>query len=69
MVYNNRFDQFIMACIVLNTIVLCFKWYNEPEDLVRVTDIINYVFAVIFTLEIILKLIAFGKMFWSDGWN
>ena len=58
-----------MACIVANTLVLCLKWYNEPEELQDITDILNYIFAFIFTLEIVLKLIAFGKMFWSDGWN
>lgn len=30
LVTNSRFDQFIMACIVVNTLILCLKWYDEP---------------------------------------
>lgn len=30
---------------------------------------LDYAFVFIFTLEIVLKLIAFGKMFWQNGWN
>ena len=32
-------------------------------------DIINYVFAAIFTIEAILKIIALGKNYFCDGWN
>lgn len=63
-VYNSRFDQFIMACIVINTFFLCLTWYNEPRELIIVTDAIDYIFVFIFTFEIVLKLVAFGKMFW-----
>ena len=33
------------------------------------SEILNYVFAGIFTLEAIIKLIAQKKMYFSDSWN
>ena len=32
-------------------------------------DIVNYVFTGMFTLELILKLIAFASDFWNEAWN
>ena len=32
-------------------------------------EIINYVFLGIFTLEMILKLIGYGRSYFMDGWN
>lgn len=69
LVHNQRFDQFIMACIVANTLIMCLNWYNRPQELDYLTDATEYLFTFVFTLEIIFKLIAFGKMFWQCGWN
>ncbi|PCI31098.1 hypothetical protein COB52_00380 [Candidatus Kaiserbacteria bacterium] len=63
------FDGFIITCIILNTIVLALKFYDEPKELPGILEIINYVFAGIFTLEAIIKLFAFGKGYFQDGWN
>jgi hypothetical protein len=53
----------------VNTIILGLKWYNEPELLPTVLEMINYVFAGIFTMEAIIKLTALGKTYFDDGWN
>lgn len=66
---NVYFDAIIMGCIILNTIVLALKWYNEPVGLNPILDVINLVFAGIFTVEAIIKLIAFGKGYFKVGWN
>ena len=58
-----------MASIFLNTLVLCNKSYGQSQEFERVNEVINYVFAIIFTLELVLKLIAFGSRFFKDGWN
>ena len=52
------FENFIMACIMLNTIVMALLWFDEPDELHLVQEILNYVFAGIFTLEAVIKLIA-----------
>lgn len=54
----------------MNTIVLAINWYRKPEKVNQVTDIINYVFTGVFTLEAVLKIYGFGiKKYFSDGWN
>ena len=63
------FDGFIMACIISNTIVLAVKWYMMPLIVVKVVEILNYIFMVIFTIEAILKIFAMRKNYFKDGWN
>ena len=58
-----------MTSIFLNTLVLCNKWYGQSREFERVNEVVNYVFALIFTLELVFKLMAFGKRFFKDGWN
>ena len=55
-----------MICIILNTCVLAINWFDEPKS---ATEIINYVFMAIFTLEAILKIIAMKTAYFKDSWN
>lgn len=64
-----EFETTIMVCILLNTVVLSLKWYGEDEGMAPVLDIINLVFAGIFTLEAVIKLVALGKDYFKTGWN
>lgn len=67
---NKIFEHFIFICIVLNTIVLTLKWYEQDESIVRALEVINYVFSAIFLIEAILKILGLGpKRYFSDGWN
>jgi hypothetical protein len=45
------------------------EWYDMPSTVRIVTDILNYVFAGLFTLEAIIKIIALKKAYFKDGWN
>lgn len=58
-----------MACIILNTLVLTMSFYEEPSALSKATEILNYIFAVIFTLEAIIKIIGLGKSYFKEKWN
>lgn len=58
-----------MGCIIGNTIVLAIKWYIMPDWVVKVIEIINYVFMVIFTLEAVLKITAMRGNYFKDSWN
>ena len=69
LVDHPRFDIFIIIIIILNTIVLALQWFNEPTDIDNATTYINYGFSLIFIIECILKLIAYGKFYFYDGWN
>ena len=54
------FEIFILVCIVLNTLVLSIEWYEQPPNVNLILEIINYIFAAIFLIEALLKLIALG---------
>ena len=59
-----------MGCIILNTIVLMITWYNQPAIVGQINDALNYGFAIIFTIEAVLKLAAFGfKGYFAQAWN
>merc|ERR1719480_668664 len=69
-VASSAFDNFIMTCIVLNTIVVGLKMFPEPtswfEDM---REIVNYVFAVVFFFEMVVKLFALRRNYFSESWN
>ena len=67
--YKPVFDHIILICIFLNTIVLAFTWYNENKLVGTITEMVNYIFAGIFTLEAVIKIIAFDKNYFRDSWN
>ena len=63
------FEYFILSCIMVNTVVLMVKWYNQPTKIVSVLEDVNYFFTAIFALEAVIKIIALGKIYFKDGWN
>jgi hypothetical protein len=63
------FDKFIMGCICGNTVVLCITWYGVSQQVDFVTDVVNYVFMGIFTIEAIIKLTAMRKNYFKESWN
>lgn len=54
---------------MLNTIVLCFKWTLQPRELTQTTEILNLIFGFIFLVEIIIKILGYGRRFSIDPWN
>jgi hypothetical protein len=68
-VLHPAFDHFIIGCIITNTVALALKWYDEPELLPQVLDVVNLLFAGIFTVEAVLKILALGKNYFRDTWN
>ena len=66
---HSLFDTIILISIMLNTFVLAFRWYGEPSFFPVTNEILNYIFAGIFTVEAIIKISAFGKSYFWDGWN
>lgn len=66
------FSAFIFLSIIINTITLMFDRYPEPSNdtFTETLEIMNYVFMVIFTLEVVLKIIGLGiKEYCKDGFN
>ncbi|CAG0896176.1 unnamed protein product [Darwinula stevensoni] len=64
------FEYFIFFLIMINTVILAMKFHKQPEAYTKALDSLNMVFTAIFTLEFILKLLAFRpKNYFGDAWN
>ena len=66
---HNYFEYFILTCIVLNTLVLAVYGVAIPQRVIDFTEYANFGFSIIFLLEAILKLTAYGKRYFYDYWN
>ncbi|XP_053939070.1 voltage-dependent T-type calcium channel subunit alpha-1G isoform X16 [Cuculus canorus] len=67
---SHYLDLFITGVISLNVITMAMEHYQQPKVLDEALKICNYIFTVIFVLESVFKLIAFGfRRFFQDRWN
>jgi voltage-dependent calcium channel L type alpha-1D len=66
---RKEFENFIFVCIIINSLILTLKWYMQPPEVDTATDIINYLFTFIFTLEAFIKIVGLGKIYFHDTWN
>ncbi|EGR31551.1 hypothetical protein IMG5_107710 [Ichthyophthirius multifiliis] len=65
-VKSKFFDNFIISTIILNTLALCMCWNRQPHISWYIVQHANQAFLIIFSIELILKIIAFGKNFFKD---
>jgi len=63
------FDNFILCCILLNTITLALKWYEEPVELDGMLKMAGLAFNIIYTFEAAIKLVGCGSDYFRDNWN
>ena len=68
-VNHKNFEWFIFGCIIMNSLVLMINWYLIPQEVTNIVTYFNYMFAIIFTIEAILKIIASGIDYFKDNWN
>ncbi|XP_076854330.1 voltage-dependent N-type calcium channel subunit alpha-1B-like [Brachyhypopomus gauderio] len=69
-VVSPPFEYSIMIMIALNTVVLMMKFYDAPDVYEAMLKYLNIVFTALFSLECILKIIAFGPLnYLKDAWN
>lgn len=66
---HKAFDYAITIAIFLSTVLMCVQWYNQPELVDIVTNDINIAFVLIFVVECIIKIIAYDKTYFKEGWN
>ncbi|CAH8485674.1 unnamed protein product [Heterobilharzia americana] len=86
LVVSSPFEYYIMTMIALNTLILMMKYYRPDytDDNMGIPDwetqkyqnycstlvYLNTAFTAMFTMECLLKLIAFGpKSYFRDSWN
>ncbi|KAK9970907.1 hypothetical protein ABG768_026810 [Culter alburnus] len=69
-VVSPLFEYTVLTMIALNTIVLMMKHDRSPDGYDDVLKYLNTVFTVIFSVECVLKILAFGIMnYFRDTWN
>ncbi|XP_074861881.1 voltage-dependent L-type calcium channel subunit alpha-1C isoform X1 [Carettochelys insculpta] len=70
-VVNSTYFEYLMfVLILLNTICLAMQHHRQTCDFKDAMNILNMLFTGLFTVEMVLKLIAFKpKGYFSDPWN
>lgn len=64
------FRNFILAVIIINTIVLGFEtWPRAMDAAGDFIYLLDRLAIIIFTVEIAMKLVAYRLRFFKDGWN
>ncbi|XP_061912240.1 voltage-dependent T-type calcium channel subunit alpha-1G isoform X7 [Entelurus aequoreus] len=67
---SHYLDLFITIIIGLNVVTMSMEHYQQPKELDEALKICNYIFTLIFVLESVFKLVAFGfRRFFKDKWN
>uniref|UniRef100_A0A672S7R8 Voltage-dependent calcium channel type A subunit alpha-1 n=1 Tax=Sinocyclocheilus grahami TaxID=75366 RepID=A0A672S7R8_SINGR len=69
-VVSPSFEYTVLVMIALNTVVLMMKYHSAPAAYDIVLKHLNTAFTVLFSLECILKIFAFGLInYFRDTWN
>lgn len=69
LVSSDRFDVVIMSCIILNMFQMgCFA-EGMSEGMIWFLDFTNVIFTIVFIVEAVLKLVAFGGSYFENAWN
>ena len=70
-VLHPQFDNFILLCIFVSSVLMIFDLpLNDPSDtLMQVIQVTDQVFGLIFTVEMTMKMIAFGVVFNNNPVN
>ncbi|XP_036159074.1 voltage-dependent T-type calcium channel subunit alpha-1H isoform X1 [Myotis myotis] len=67
---SHYLDLFITFIIGVNVITMSMEHYDQPKSLDEALKYCNYVFTIVFVIEAVLKLVAFGfRRFFKDRWN
>ncbi|XP_031338413.1 voltage-dependent calcium channel type A subunit alpha-1 isoform X26 [Photinus pyralis] len=69
-VVSTPFEYLIMMLIVFNTLLLMMKYDKQDQTFTDMLKYLNWGFTSLFTLECILKILAYGvRNFFKDPWN
>ncbi|XP_056660138.1 voltage-dependent L-type calcium channel subunit alpha-1D isoform X8 [Monodelphis domestica] len=69
-VNSSPFEYMMFVLIMLNTLCLAMQHYEQSKIFNDAMDILNMVFTGVFTVEMVLKVIAFKpKHYFTDAWN
>ncbi|KAI0978733.1 hypothetical protein GJ496_009854, partial [Pomphorhynchus laevis] len=68
-VSNQRFDVAIIILIMLNTLSMCIEHYAISKKTVLFLNGLNMFFLTMFTIECLLKILAFNIHYLKSPWN
>lgn len=66
---RKEFHVVMAVVVILNLVSLACEYYNQPKKCDEIFNIISSVFATVFAMEILLKLIGLRQHFFRDLWN
>ncbi|CAG5904813.1 unnamed protein product, partial [Menidia menidia] len=69
MVDGNLFSGGIMFAIFLDTITMAIDHHGQPLEMTEVFKVCNYLFTAVFLMEIVVKLLAYGYLYFMEGSN
>jgi len=58
-----------LTIIIMNGIVMALQYYGQPDMYGMVLTQLNLIFTLFFNFEASIKIIAFWRSFFNDGWN
>nr|CCA23261.1 hypothetical protein ALNC14_094040 [Albugo laibachii Nc14] len=62
-------ENLFILCVVLNPLILAITHFGESKKIAYILQLANVVFGGVFFLEVILKLLAYGKPYLRDPSN
>lgn len=69
-VVTNKYFQWATICVILiNAAVLGLQTLELPPATMRLLDLADEVCLVVFSIEIVIKLLVYRLRFFRDGWN
>uniref|UniRef100_A0A673XZA8 Voltage-dependent L-type calcium channel subunit alpha n=1 Tax=Salmo trutta TaxID=8032 RepID=A0A673XZA8_SALTR len=67
---SSQFEYIMFVLILLNTLTLAVQHYQQSKTFNSVMDILNLIFTALFTIEMIIKLLALRThQYFIDAWN
>ena len=68
-VISPKFETAIMLLIIINIICMMGKHYQQAPRITNMLHYINLGFTAVFAIEIVFRIIALEKQFFTNGWN
>ena len=70
LVVSPKFEMAIMGFIVANVFFMMTEFQGQPDEWTLTLEILNYIFAFVFALEMVLKWYALStSAYFKNGWN
>jgi hypothetical protein len=68
-VNHSNFNKIINIMILINVLIMCMRYDRDGIFLEDIQSYISYFFSSLFTLELIMKLVVYRKLYFIDVWN